>query len=81
MLLRGVITINNKQMYLTIYRIDIQSSTNRKENMKAKNYKSITEVLDKKYNKGIVNKKDKINFYLFMDLQDCMNRIKQRKDQ
>ena len=40
--------------------------------MKTKNYKSITEVL---------NKKDKINFYLFMDLQDCMNRIKQRKDQ
>ena len=50
--------------------------------MKAKDYKSITEVLDKKYNKGIVNKKDKINFYLFMDLEDCMNRIKQkRKDQ
>jgi hypothetical protein len=51
------------------------------ERKKAKNYKSITEILDKKYNKGIVNKKDKINFYLFMDLQDCMNRIKQRKDQ
>jgi len=50
--------------------------------MKAKNYKSITEVLDKKCNKGIVNKKDKINFYLFQDLEDCMNRIKQkRKDQ
>ena len=50
--------------------------------MKAKNYKSITEVLDKKYNKGIVNKKDKINFYSFMDLEDCENRIKQkRKDQ
>ena len=73
MLLRGVITINNKQMYLTIYRIDIQSSTNRKENMKAKDYKSITEILEKKYKK---------KFYLFMDLQDCMNRIKQkRKDQ
>jgi hypothetical protein len=50
--------------------------------MKAKNYKSITEILDKKYNKRIINKKDKINFYLFMDLEDCMNRIKQkRKDQ
>ena len=49
------------------------------ERKKAKNYKSITEILDKKYNKGIVNKKDKINFYLFMDLQDCINRIKQRK--
>ena len=40
--------------------------------MKAKNYKSITEILEKKYKK---------KFYLFMDLQDCMNRIKQRKDQ
>ena len=40
--------------------------------MKAKNYKSITEILKKKYKK---------KFYLFMDLQDCMNRIKQRKDQ
>ena len=50
--------------------------------MKAKDYKSITEILDKKYNKGIVNKKDKIKFYSFMDLEDCMNRIKQkRKDQ
>jgi len=50
--------------------------------MKAKNYKSITEILNKKYNKKIVNKKDIINFYLFMDLEDCMNRIKQkRKDQ
>ena len=47
-------------------------SKNRKENMKAKNYKSITEILEKKYKK---------KFYLFMDLQDCMNRIKQRKDQ
>ena len=47
--------------------------------MKAKNYKSITEILDKKYNKGIVNKKNKINFYLFMDLEDCMNRIKQKR--
>jgi len=47
--------------------------------MKAKNYKSITEILDKKYNKGIVNKKDIINFYLFMDLEDCMNRIKQKR--
>jgi len=50
--------------------------------MKAKNYKSITEVLNKKYNKGIVNKKDKINFYLFQNFEDCINRIKQkRKDQ
>lgn len=40
--------------------------------MKAKDYKSITEILEKKYKK---------KFYLFMDLQDCMNRIKQRKDQ
>ena len=47
--------------------------------MKAKDYKSITEVLNKKYNKGIVNKKDKINFYLFMDLKDCENRIKKQK--
>ena len=36
--------------------------------MKAKDYKSITEVLDKKYNKGIVNKKDKIKFYSFNSL-------------
>ena len=43
------------------------------ERKKAKNYKSITEILEKKYKK---------KFYLFMDLQDCMNRIKQkRKDQ
>jgi hypothetical protein len=34
--------------------------------MKAKDYKSITEILEKKYKK---------KFYLFMDLQDCMNRI------
>ena len=41
--------------------------------MKAKDYKSITEILEKKYKK---------KFYLFMDLEDCMNRIKQkRKDQ
>ena len=40
--------------------------------IKNKNYKSITEILEKKYKK---------KFYLFMDLQDCMNRIKQRKDQ
>jgi len=46
--------------------------------MKAKDYKSITEILDKKYNKGIVNKKDKIKFYSFMDLRDCENRIKQK---
>ena len=41
--------------------------------MKAKDYKSITEILTKKY---------QCKFYLFMDLRDCMNRIKQkRKDQ
>ena len=41
--------------------------------MKAKNYKSITEILEKKY---------QCKFYLFMDLKDCENRIKQkRKDQ
>jgi len=38
--------------------------------IKNKDYKSITEILEKKY---------KIKFYLFMDIQDCMNRIKQRK--
>ena len=26
-----------------------------------------------------MNKKDKINLYLFMDLEDCMNRIKQKR--
>ena len=57
-------------MYLTIYRIDIQSSTNRKENMKAKNYKSITEILKKKYKK---------NFYDFEDFGDVLIKIK-RKD-
>ena len=36
-------------------------------------------IKDKKYNKGIVNKKDIINFYLFMDLKDCENRIKQKR--
>jgi len=41
--------------------------------MKAKNYKSITEILEKKY---------QCKYYLFMDFEDCMNRIKQkRKDQ
>lgn len=38
--------------------------------MKVKKYKSITELLEKKY---------KTKFYLFMDLEDCINRIKQRK--
>ncbi len=38
--------------------------------MKAKNYKSITEILTKKY---------QCKFYLFMDLEDCMNRIKQKR--
>ena len=70
MLLRGVITINNKQMYLTIYRIDIQSSTNRKENMKAKNYKSITDILKKKYKK---------NFYDFEDFEDVLIKIRKGK--
>ena len=44
---------------------------NRKDHtMKAKNYKSITEILEKKY---------QCKFYLFMDLEDCMNRIKQKR--
>ncbi len=38
--------------------------------MKAKNYKSITEILEKKY---------KIKFYLFMDFSDCLNRINQKR--
>jgi len=38
--------------------------------MKAKNYKSITELLEKKY---------KTKFYLFMDFEDVINRIKKRK--
>ena len=38
--------------------------------MKAKNYKSITEILEKKYKK---------KFYSFMDLRDCENRIKQKR--
>ena len=38
--------------------------------MKAKNYKSITEILEKKY---------QCKFYLFMDFEDCMNRIKQKR--
>ena len=38
--------------------------------MKAKNYKSITEILEKKYKK---------KFYLFMDLKDCEDRIKKQK--
>lgn len=40
-------------------------------NMKAKNYKSITEILKKKYKK---------NFYDFEDFSDVMLKIK-RKDQ
>ena len=40
--------------------------------IKNKDYKSITEILEKKY---------KTKFYLFMDLQDCMNRIKQKKSE
>ena len=38
--------------------------------MKAKDYKSITEILTKKYH---------CKFYLFMDLEDCENRIKQKR--
>ena len=38
--------------------------------MKAKNYKSITEILEKKYKK---------KFYLFMDLKDCEDRIIKQK--
>lgn len=38
--------------------------------MKAKNYKSITEILEKKYKK---------KFYLFQDFEDVINRIKKRK--
>lgn len=38
--------------------------------MKVKNYKSITELLEKKY---------KTKFYLFMDFEDVINRIKKRK--
>ena len=38
--------------------------------MKAKDYKSITEILEKKYKK---------KFYLFMDLKDCEDRIKKQK--
>jgi len=38
--------------------------------MKAKNYKSITELLEKKYKK---------KFYLFQDFEDVINRIKKRK--
>ena len=40
--------------------------------MKAKNYKSITEILTKKY---------QCKFYLFMDLEDCMNRIKKTESE
>ena len=40
--------------------------------MKAKDYKSITEILEKKYKK---------KFYLFMDLKDCMNRIKKKESE
>ena len=39
---------------------------------RAKDYKSITELLEKKYKK---------KFYLFQDFEDIINRIKQRKDQ
>jgi len=41
--------------------------------MKAKNYKSITEILEKKY---------QCKFYLLMNHEDCMKKIKKkRKDQ
>ena len=39
---------------------------------RAKDYKSITKLLEKKYKK---------KFYLFQDFEDIINRIKQRKDQ
>ena len=38
--------------------------------MKAKDYKSITEILEKKYKK---------KFYLFQDFEDVINRIKKIK--
>jgi len=38
--------------------------------MKAKDYKSITEILEKKYKK---------KFYLFQDFEDVINRIKQKR--
>lgn len=40
--------------------------------MKAKDYKSITELLEKKYKK---------KFYLFQDFEDIMNRIKQKESE
>lgn len=41
--------------------------------MKAKEYKSITKILEKKYNKQYPFKK---KFYLFQDFEDVKNRIK-----
>jgi hypothetical protein len=38
--------------------------------MKSKDYKSITEILEKKYKK---------KFYLFQDFEDVINRIKKIK--
>ena len=38
--------------------------------MKAKDYKSITEILEKKY---------QCKFYLFMDFKDVSDRIKQKE--
>tara|TARA_A100000172_G_scaffold75413_1_gene58184 strand:+ start:1093 stop:1239 length:147 start_codon:yes stop_codon:yes gene_type:complete len=38
--------------------------------MKAKDYKSITKILEKKYKK---------KFYLFQDFEDVINRIKKIK--
>jgi len=40
--------------------------------MKAKNYKSITELLEKKYKK---------KFYLSQDFEDVINRIKQKESE
>ena len=40
--------------------------------MKAKNYKSITKLLEKKYKK---------KFYLFQDFGDIINRIKQKESE
>ena len=39
---------------------------------RAKDYKSITELLEKKYKK---------KFYLFQDFEDVINRIKQKESE
>jgi len=56
---------------LDIIKVYLIKINNRKDHtMKAKDYKSITEILEKKY---------QCKFYLFMDLRDCENRIKQKR--